>query len=184
MQFHFHPAIRAAREEYGDAILSRYPLRLVRSGELPHPLGSEPRGALWVEICEGKERWQILNTHFGLGRHERRAQARALARWVEAALAHPPVVLCGDLNSRPRSAVHRLLGPGFREAQQTAHGSHHSTFATQFPWICLDYIYASADVEIVSAEVRKDLLTKVASDHFPLVVELRLGSQHCSEQRG
>src|SRR3954471_5015867 len=30
MHFHFFPAIRAESEEYGDAILSRYPMKLVR----------------------------------------------------------------------------------------------------------------------------------------------------------
>src|SRR5262245_3674505 len=30
MHYHFHPAITVAEEGYGDAVLSRYPLRLVR----------------------------------------------------------------------------------------------------------------------------------------------------------
>ncbi len=173
MDFHFHPAIRVAAEEYGDAILSRHPLRRVRSGELPHPLGFEKRGALWVEIDDGATRWQVLNTHFGLGRIERRAQARALAPWTAEALAQSPVVLCGDLNSRPSSAVHRLLATGFREVQRTLRGFHQRTFATRLPWICLDYIYVSPDVEVLRAEVPRTPLARVASDHFPLVAELR-----------
>lgn len=138
MQFHFHPAIRAASEEYGDAILSRHPLRVVRSGELPHPFGLEKRGALWVEIDTGSARWQVLNTHFGLGRIERRAQAGALSAWVAEALTDPPVVLCGDLNSRPGSAVHRLLASGLREVQRTQSAAFRKLFTRAgrgFAWI-------------------------------------------------
>ncbi len=48
MDYHFHPAIQIEEEAYGDCILSRLPMRLVRSGMLP-PLQDgndrEPRGA-------------------------------------------------------------------------------------------------------------------------------------------
>ena len=48
MAFHFHPALRVEEENYGDAILSRLPMRLVRAGALPAGPrgGAEPRGAL------------------------------------------------------------------------------------------------------------------------------------------
>ena len=45
----------------------------------------------------------MINTHFGLGRTERRMQATALLgeEWLGAALARStPVILCGDFNSR------------------------------------------------------------------------------------
>src|SRR5579859_7851731 len=50
MHYHFHPAIAVAEEQYGDAILSRHPLRLVRAAALPavkRQLWPEQRGALW-----------------------------------------------------------------------------------------------------------------------------------------
>ncbi len=173
MQFHFFPAIRAVAEEYGDAILSRYPVKVVRMGLLPRPsLSLEPRGAIWVEIDAGGVRWQVINTHLGLGRRERRDQARELAGWIASALDHPPVVFCGDLNSRPRSRVHALLGAGLREAQISVRGVQQRTFATWFPWICLDYIYASTGVTVESAGVCITPLAMVASDHFPLAARL------------
>lgn len=174
MQFHFFPAMRMASEEYGDAILSRHPIKVVRSEALPRTAGAiEPRGALWVEVEANGLRWQVLNTHLGLGRGERRAQARALAEWLRAAVPRSPVILCGDLNSRRGSLVHSLLGGGMREVQSVAGGFPQRTFATWLPWICLDYIYVSADVQVLSAEVVDAPLSRVASDHFPLVAELR-----------
>lgn len=175
MQFHFFPAIRAASEEYGDAILSRHPLRVVRTGALPQPSSMvEPRGALWVEVETEGAKWQVINTHLGLGRGERRAQACALAAWIAAAQAARPVVFCGDLNSRSGSAVHQLLGNNLRDAQTAANGGMKRTFSTRLPWICLDYIYVSTDVHVRSAQVLMTPLARIASDHFPLVAELEL----------
>jgi endonuclease/exonuclease/phosphatase family metal-dependent hydrolase len=88
-------------------------------------------------------------------------------------LPRSPVVFCGDLNSRRGSLVHSFLGVGMREVQSVAGGSPQRTFATWLPWICLDYIYVSADVQLLSAEVVDTPLARVASDHFPLVAELR-----------
>lgn len=182
MEFHFFPAIRAASEEYGDAILTRYPMTVVRTGALPRPsLVVEPRGAMWVEIDADGTRWQVLNTHLGLGRGERRAQAVALSEWISAAGKQPPLAFCGDLNSRTGSMVHTLLGTGLREVQLAARGYQQRTFATRLPWICLDYIYVSAGVKVLSAKVVTTPLARVASDHFPLVAEIAAGSEQRSE---
>ncbi|NIQ00827.1 MAG: EEP domain-containing protein, partial [Nitrospinaceae bacterium] len=56
MEFHFFPALEVEEELYGDAILSRYPMHLVRAGRLPSSSGitpMEPRGALWTSITIG-----------------------------------------------------------------------------------------------------------------------------------
>ena len=41
MEFEFHPAWQLEEEKYGDAILSRFPLQLVKAGELPFAHGGE-----------------------------------------------------------------------------------------------------------------------------------------------
>ncbi len=49
MHFHFHPSLHLEEGAYGNALLSRFPLRLVRGGALPTPRGLrrfERRGAL------------------------------------------------------------------------------------------------------------------------------------------
>ena len=66
-----------------------------------------------------------------------------------------------------------LAAPGLREVQRVARGRAAFTFATRFPWICLDYIFVSPELEVLRAEVRTDALATLASDHFPLVAELR-----------
>src|SRR5262249_9884456 len=65
MQYCFHPAFGGRDEHYGDAILSRHPLRLVRAAALP-TLPDRPhlelRGALWAAVSWNGRAVQVLNT--------------------------------------------------------------------------------------------------------------------------
>jgi endonuclease/exonuclease/phosphatase family metal-dependent hydrolase len=93
MSFHFHPAMLVEAEQYGDAILTLRPERLIKSGPLPSVRGVpglEPRGALWVEIDFDGVGLNVFNTHLGLIPREQRLQAAALvgSDW----LGHPDCV--------------------------------------------------------------------------------------------
>jgi endonuclease/exonuclease/phosphatase family metal-dependent hydrolase len=179
MRSHFHAAVRVAEEEYGDAILSRHPLRLIQAGMLPtvpRPVVKERRGALWVEVQAGSDLpVQIVNTHLGLGREERRRQAEALLgkEWLGAALRRGPTIVCGDLNSIPGWRVHSLFTAQLRDAQREVRRRHLRTFPARRPLICLDHLFMSEGWEVVSAEVPRTPLARCASDHLPLVVELK-----------
>jgi len=176
MEFHFNATIQEVSGRYGDAILSKTPFTLVRAGTLPavpRPLPCESRGAIWIETTVNGRAWQIINTHFGLGRGERRLQARALVGdWILPALARTPVVVCGDLNSRPASIIHQILGEPLRDVFSRSIQPHPRTFSTRWPFICLDYILASPDVQVRRAECPRTPLAAVASDHFPIVAEI------------
>jgi endonuclease/exonuclease/phosphatase family metal-dependent hydrolase len=175
---HFHPALQIADEQYGDAILTRGPSRLVKVGFLPGvrnlwPL--EPRGAIWVEVLCAGTPLQVINTHFGLGRRERRAQAAALlgSDWVGGCAA--PFVVAGDLNSLPRGLVHRSFAMRMRDAHMCgAKGKPAPTFPSRRPLLRIDHIFVSDDIEVTGASVVRSPLARVASDHLPLVARLRI----------
>src|SRR5215207_5217855 len=62
MDMHFHPAFTVMEEAYGDAVLTSYPLRLIKAGPLPGLArlpGLEPRGALWAAIDVGGAELQV-----------------------------------------------------------------------------------------------------------------------------
>jgi endonuclease/exonuclease/phosphatase family metal-dependent hydrolase len=180
MFHHFHAAIELEEEQYGDAILSRLPMRLVRAGLLPYRrawLVNEPRGALWVSVDIGAgHRVQVLNTHFGLWRRERRLQAEALlgGEWLGHPACTAPVVLCGDLNSGPQSAAYRCLGKCLRDVQTTGKRTPRGTFSGRFPLHRIDHVFASEHVEVLDIRVPRTHLALTASDHLPLVVDLSL----------
>ncbi len=178
MEFHFYPALQLEEEQYGDAILSRYPMRLVRAGPLPglpqHP-GLEPRGALWVVITLGDQEVQFFNTHLGLRRKERLAQVDALLGpdW----LGHPdnrePIIVCGDFNALPRSRVCRKIRRRFQDAQLTLNDHRpQRTFFGRYPLGRIDHIFVSPQISVHGVEVPRTALTRMVSDHLPLFVEV------------
>jgi endonuclease/exonuclease/phosphatase family metal-dependent hydrolase len=176
MTFQFHPTIIREQEHYGDAILSRHPLTLRRKATfpaVPNPIPDEKRGAIWAEIEIAGTKWNVVNTHFGLGREERWLQAKHFVEdWIAPALPGP-LVVCGDFNSRPGSRIHRVLSEKMTDVFRRTKGRRPRTFSTNLPVICLDYIYVSENVAVDHAELISDQVARVASDHFPLVAELR-----------
>ncbi len=122
MAFHFNAAFTVEEEQFGDAILTTLPERLVKAGPLPgHPRFPqlEPRGAIWVEIETPAGVLSVINTHLGLVPREQRIQAAALVGedWALGAAAGAPLVLVGDMNATPRNAAYRILAARLAEAR-------------------------------------------------------------------
>lgn len=180
MEFHFHPALALAEELYGDAVLSRFPLKLVHAGALPGLLARpelEPRGALWVEIEFHGRRLQLINTHLGLVADERMQQADALLgpKWLGHAGCKAPTILCGDFNAVPSSRVCRRLSNRLLDAQLCLEGHRPKrTFFARYPVGRIDHVYVSRDLEVLAVEVPRNDLILRASDHLPVIVEMRL----------
>lgn len=176
MEFHFHPNLFVEEEaQYGNAILSRLPLRLLRAGPLPSPFGQQ-RGAMKVEVSTPAGPVQVVNTHLGVLPRERRPQAGGLVAqgWLERP-DDVPLLLCGDFNSLPGGVVHRLfVGQGLSDAAATATPRPGPTFPSRLPAARLDHVFASPSLRIDAAAVPRGALAVVASDHLPLVVDVAL----------
>ena len=144
MHHFFFPAIALEEEQYGDAILSRFPMRLIKSDILPgHTTrpGHEPRGALWVEVTVGDRTIQVLNTHLGLTFQERRQQIQSLLgpQWLNHPELTGPTVFCGDFNfSRVLRSTGNAAGHSPRrcrvrgQRERTADATHLSGWITSF----------------------------------------------------
>jgi len=213
MEFHFHPAIHVEEEKYGDAILSRFPVRQMHAAALPNTGGRarEPRGALWVTVDTGTVSLQVINTHLGLSRRERLAQVRALLgeEWLRHPECTDSVILCGDFNAGPASPEYREITQYLTDAQlldaqtdprteadtaaqteaqphteaQTKAGTNartgigkrrpRNTWTSTYPLRRIDHIFLRGNVSVLGIEVPRSRLARVASDHLPLLVELR-----------
>lgn len=182
MDPHFHPALHIEEERYGDALLTHLPSRLRRADALPGLVrrpGLEPRGALWAEITVGAARLQVVTTHFGLLGAERVAQAEALLGpdWLGDPACREPVVLLGDFNatgwsrayrrlSRRLTDARRLVGPERRQGR--------ATFPSRFPLLRIDHVFVSAGIAVERMRVVNDPPTRLASDHLPILAEIRI----------
>jgi endonuclease/exonuclease/phosphatase family metal-dependent hydrolase len=183
MRMHFHPAVGVTEELYGDAILTTLPSTLVRAGALPGLASRrvlEPRGALWVSVHVDGAEVQLINTHLGLNQHERLVQVDALLgpEWLRHPACQDPIIILGDFNAVPRSRAYKRLAARLRDAQRAFPASHpRPTFPARLPFLRLDHVFVSQSIEVLGAETLRTPIARVASDHLPLIVDLRVLSQ-------
>ena len=186
MRFQFNSAFNVEEEQYGDAILTSLPHRLLHKGPLPTLPRTrlERRGALWVAVrlAEGVE-LQVINTHLGLVPLEQRAQVSTLLGpdWIGNQAWRAPAVLMGDLNATSRYAAYRRLGLRLKDVQRGEDGQRTSqraaaTFPSRLPVLRLDHIFLSEGLEVLEVRALSTPLARMASDHLPLLAVIRPGS--------
>lgn len=157
------PHSRDHRGRFGNALLTRFPVRAVRHIDLSIA-GYEPRGALDIELAVDGRTLRVIVTHLGLRARERHQQVHRLLEALAAGHAGTEATLVmGDLNEwRGRRggipALDRHLGraPARR------------TFPSWLPVLSLDRIYAAGGASLRTVAVHRSALARVASDHLPL----------------
>lgn len=179
----FHVAFGSALDydggEYGVAILSRWPVTRDTLVHLPvdppqvRSGGSrEPRGALRAEIAMPWGTLVVLNTHLDASGQDtwRRQEVRTLLELARQARAeHPNVLVGGDMNSTPESAVQeQVRAASLRDAFALCGRGTGLTFPSDSAIKRIDYLYLPDGISCVHAEVPQ---TRV-SDHLPLLVDI------------
>jgi endonuclease/exonuclease/phosphatase family metal-dependent hydrolase len=177
MQVQFCPTITGNNEQYGHALLSREPMKVVRTAifDAGPRRRVEPRGALWVRVEISGLTIHLMNTHFGLWPKERSAQADELLgeNWIGKIAPHEPAILCGDFNMFPRSQPYRAITRRLRDAQSSnGRVRPRKTYSTFHPFSRIDHVFISQHFEVENILVPRNDLTRVASDHLPLIVDL------------
>ena len=184
MDFHFQPAMHLEDERYGDAIMTHLPARLVKKDILPGPPErsrmrdlAEPRGALWMEIDFHGTPIQIFNTHLGLSKGERQRQVDALLGedWMGKSTCPKPRILVGDFNALPSASEIKQLTSVLDDAQLQLPGHKpKGTFFSRLPKARIDYIFADSELVVSAVHVPRSELTRLASDHLPLIVDFKV----------
>lgn len=162
------PTLDTPRRRYGNAVLSRLPIRQTRVLDLSFRR-REPRGALDADIECGPALLRIVATHLGLSAGERSTQVRTLlAAFDTSAL---PVILLGDINEWfVRGRALRALVTHFRRAPAPR------TFPTLCPVFALDRIWVHPGEWLGAVGVHRSALARRASDHYPLVAQIEVPS--------
>jgi endonuclease/exonuclease/phosphatase family metal-dependent hydrolase len=167
--------LRLGPGQYGNAILSRWPLFEATNVDLTVP-PKKRRGALYarcrVRAGRRSRTLALYNLHLGLAAYERKRQLR---RFLES---HPfsqlhhrtPILLGGDFNDLYGTIGPRLLEPaGFRRAGAPVH-----TYPAILPVRPLDALYLRGDLACTHCFPSRLELTRNASDHVPLVADLEM----------
>ncbi len=175
---------RSERRQYGNALLSRLPVRT--SHVHPLPGDGEPRSALrcLVELDGGGSLW-VTTTHLSAGSAtDRAAQAAALAALHDG--TGGTGVLVGDLNADAEAAELGPLRQRFTDAWHLARarsdqagrwslrGQRGLTHPAAHPRVRIDQVWVTPGVTVRQARVLDDA---GSSDHHPLLVDLAVGSE-------
>lgn len=160
------PTLDTPKRRYGNAVLSRLPVRMARTLDLSFHR-REPRGALDADIeCAGRL-IRVVATHLGLSATERSAQVRTLLAAFDN--SQLPVILLGDINEWfVRGRALRALVSHFRAAPAPR------TFPTFCPIFALDRIWMHPGEFLVDVRVHRSAVARQASDHYPLVARIHM----------
>ncbi len=170
----FGPNIQFQGGHYGNAVLSRFPIRRFENHLLPSHRSGEQRGVLQTEIdVPGLTSPLVFfATHLDArpGDSERIASAKAI-KALGAKMAEQPLLLAGDLNDVPGS---KALGE-ITAFWKRANDQIMPTVPVVSPKRQIDYVLFHPASRWTVVEVRV-LDERVASDHLPLLATLRLVS--------
>lgn len=173
--YHVNARLGPHRGEYGNAILSRYPFTSSENVDLTiagRKARSVLHACLRLQLPDGHTRTlHAFNLHLGLSAIERREQLRRfLSCKPFAGLdARTPIVVAGDFNDF-WGRLGRMLQPaGFRGPARAVH-----TFPAYAPLRPLDSLHVRGEVEVLELQRSRLQLARAASDHLPLVAQLRV----------
>jgi endonuclease/exonuclease/phosphatase family metal-dependent hydrolase len=118
-------------------------------------------------------RFAVAGVHLSLDGAERARHLgeldAALARLVPADV---PVIVAGDINDQPGSALWSTLAAARLDV--LAAGGHPPTAPAVAPAKTIDTIFVDRRITVTSAQVLDGPDTRIASDHLPVLAELEL----------
>jgi endonuclease/exonuclease/phosphatase family metal-dependent hydrolase len=168
------PARHLRGHLFGNVVLSRFPMRQHAQYDLSWKT-CEPRCVQRVDLDVDGKLLHLYNVHLGTAFLERRFQAQRLAAVVsDRRLAGPKVVL-GDFNEWMKGLATTLLSERLQAIDLRRHLRRRRTYPGLFPILHLDHIYHEGHVEVLKLELPRTRQTLIASDHLPLVAELKVG---------
>jgi endonuclease/exonuclease/phosphatase family metal-dependent hydrolase len=167
------PARQLRGRLFGNAVLSRFPIRHHVQYDLSWKT-CEPRCCQRVEIALTSGALHLYNVHLGTAYLERRHQAERLGAIVHDRRVENPKIVLGDFNEWTRGLVSHILGSQLQSVDLRHHLRRRRTYPGVFPVLHLDHIYYEGNVEVVRVELPRTRRTLIASDHLPLVAELRI----------
>ncbi len=152
--------------EYGEALLSRFPLKDERIYALPYHPGQEPRVALAARVMpdEPLPEFIFVGTHLCHQSEETRFEQMTRIRFLFSEIDDVPVILAGDLNARRGSPpMNVLLQDGWKDASAPHSQVDYVLIRSRDPW------------KVVNVQVIED---QKASDHFPVLVVLEWAAEN------
>lgn len=159
--------------EYGNAILSRFPVKRWTNLHYRMLRPKEQRGLLQLELDVHGRTIIFMTTHIDY-RPDDSERWLNVEEIAAAARQHAgkPLILCGDFNDKPTSRVSQKLATIFDDTWTRVGVGDGFSYPVEGSRERIDYIWISKNNDLVP--LKAWLPASRASDHLPVVAEFKL----------
>lgn len=157
--------------EYGNAVLTKFPIKKKKNTHYKMLREGEQRGVIQLVLDVHGRDLLFMDTHidYRSDDSERVINADELKQIVAAA-GETPVILCGDFNDTPESRTHQKIEKFLSDTWKLIGQGSGLSYSSEHPSERIDYIWISKkSIQPLKIEVLKS----IASDHLPVLGEFR-----------
>lgn len=167
--YYFAEAIIAG-SPYGNAILSKYPLKKAETVMIPDPVKDEDAyyetRCILHAVVEGEEELDVLVTHIGLANGEKVNAVKTIMSLIGNSPSR--TALLGDFNMHPDNPLLDEFKGVLCDSANYEKGDYF-TFPSDNPAEKIDYIFLSKDIETKKIIIPEE----IGSDHRAYLCEVR-----------
>ncbi len=160
--------------EYGNAVLSRFPIDKAEVFPVPDTYKNSSTHYESRTIMRASfsfpENFDVYISHFGVNTIEEREKAVKLMLSLTKD-SEKPFVISGDFNDTPDAECLKPLYENFTDVLEVNEKKYAPSFISTAPDRRIDYIFISKDLECIGADVPADA---IASDHLPVIADIKL----------
>lgn len=168
----FGPAEKLHGHDYGNVVLSRFPILQTINYDISVP-GREQRTCLRVDLQIEGRILHFFAVHLGTSFFERRRQAVHLIS--PDILKNPSLtgarLMAGDFNEWVPGLTTKLLSTHTRSADVRTHLKQRKTYPGVVPFLHLDHFYFDPALTLRSMHLQRNRGSLMASDHLPLLAD-------------
>lgn len=170
MHYYFAKNINYQGGEYGNAVLSRFPIRQQTHSLLQRlNTSTEQRGANRLIIDVGGVEVVLINTHLEHTDQAERLHSISQLKVMAQTYGSRPVIFCGDFNMQPGSAAYAAMAQDYTDAWMVAGQGLGFTFSSTLPNRRIDFFWYTPGKGTLP--IRANVPSSNASDHLPVVTE-------------
>lgn len=167
---HFTHALELDGYRYGNALVSRYPIRVLREIPLVLPETQRSRTEYYedrvltvAEIAAPEGALTVAFCHFGLSSEDWNLAVSEILPIAKS--IRTPFILAGDFNLEPNEKPYAVLASVLCDA---AAGKGYLTFPSNAPEKKIDYIFVNDRLRVLDCRVPNVM----HSDHRPIIADL------------
>ncbi|MBD1421885.1 endonuclease/exonuclease/phosphatase family protein [Sphingobacterium chuzhouense] len=175
MEHYFVNAINTWGGEYGDAVLSKLPIKEKKGYNLDvtPELGGERRSVARILVEKDEKEFYFISTHFDHLSNEANRIKQATDFVALTQTFDKPVIVGADFNATPNSNPMNILRQHFSYGCMDVN-CNQPTFSTDNPRTTIDYLIYTPQTAFTSQMYSVYTWAKSESDHFPVLATFKI----------